>query len=138
MNLLTSLSTVALALIVGMAGATAQTRAKKTTRADTPEARLKMCNDMIKGQYRSPHDDYAVIRGRCLANIPGWGPRPDNRRQAAAAPRRRSVYYYGAPSYYYGGYGSYGAYFGQPVGGGGGQMYAGGGYLGPSGYYRAQ
>jgi len=44
-------------------------------------------------------------------------------------------YYYGAPSYYYGGYGSYGAYWGQPVGGGGGQAYQGGGYYGPPGYY---
>jgi hypothetical protein len=33
-------------------------------------------------------------------------------------------------------YGSYGAYFGQPVGGGGGEMYRGGGYCGPPAYYR--
>ena len=55
-------------------------------------------------------------------------------RAGYAAPA--GYYYYGAPSYYYGGYGSYGAYWGQPVGGGGGQGYAGGGYLGPPGYYR--
>jgi len=36
---------------------------------------------------------------------------------------------HGAPSNYYG---SYGAYFGQPVGGGGGEMYRGGGYYGLS------
>jgi hypothetical protein len=49
---------------------------------------------------------------------------------------RPGYYYYGAPSYYYGGYGSYGAYFGQPLSGGGGEMYQGGGYYGPPGYYR--
>ena len=41
---------------------------------------------------------------------------------------------YAAPAGYY--YGSYGAYFGQPVGGGGGEMYRGGGYYGPPAYYR--
>jgi len=54
-------------------------------------------------------------------------------RAGYAAPA--GYYYYGAPSYYYGGYGSYGAYWGQPVGGGGGQAYQGGGYYGPPGYY---
>jgi hypothetical protein len=49
---------------------------------------------------------------------------------------RPGYYYYGAPSYYYGGYGSYGAYSGQPLSGGGGEMYRGGGYYGPPGYYR--
>src|SRR5262245_57190781 len=49
---------------------------------------------------------------------------------------RPGYYYYGAPSYYYGGYGSYGAYWGQPLSGGGGEGYAGGGYYGPPGYYR--
>jgi hypothetical protein len=49
---------------------------------------------------------------------------------------RPGYYYYGAPSYYYGGYGSYGGYFGQPLSGGGGEGYLGGGYYGPPGYYR--
>ena len=55
------------------------------------------------------------------------------RRAGYAAPA--GYYYgdYGAPSNYYG---SYGAYFGQPVGGGGGEMYRGGGYYGPPAYYR--
>jgi hypothetical protein len=131
MKSLTSLSTVALALIVGMAGATAQTRAKKTVRADTPEARVKMCNDMYKGQYRSQQDGYLIQHGYCLSNVRGWAGAP----QPAAGPGR-GTYYYGAPSAIYGGTGSYGAYAGQPVGGGGGQAYAGGGYYGPPGYYR--
>lgn len=60
------------------------------------------------------------------------------RRSYRGAPyaARPGYFYYGAPSYYYGGYGSYGGYWGQPVGGGGGQAYMGGGYYGPPGYYR--
>jgi hypothetical protein len=60
------------------------------------------------------------------------------RRVSRGAPyaARPGYYYYGAPSYYYGGYGSYGGYWGQPVGGGGGQAYMGGGYYGPPGYYK--
>jgi hypothetical protein len=71
MKSLTSLSTVALALIVGMAGATAQTRAKRNAPA-SPEARVKMCNDMYKGQYRTQHEGFVFQHGYCLSNAAGW------------------------------------------------------------------
>jgi|SRR6516165_604778 hypothetical protein len=79
-----------------------------------------------------------VINGNVFDAPQGYqaGPAPYQARPARRV--RRGYYYYGAPSYYYGGYGSYGAYAGQPVGGGGGQGYAGGGYLGPPGYYPAR
>jgi hypothetical protein len=80
-----------------------------------------------------------VINGNVFDAPQGYqaGPPPYEARPARRVGRRGSgYYYYGAPSYYYGGYGSYGAYWGQPVGGGGGEGYAGGGYLGPPGYYR--
>ena len=100
----------------------------------SPEARVKMCNDMYKGQYRSQGEGIVFQHGYCLSNVAGWAPTGAGP-QPAAGPGR-GTYYYGAPSAIYGGTGSYGAYAGQPVGGGGGQAYAGGGYYGPPGYYR--
>src|SRR5262245_32071649 len=100
MKSLTSLSTVALALIVGMAGATAQTRAKKTVRADTPEARVKMCNDMYKGQYRTQQDTFGVLHGFCLSNVRGWAP-PSAGPQAAAAPQPAAAGRRPGAGYYY-------------------------------------
>jgi len=100
----------------------------------SPEARVKMCNDMYKGQYRNQGEGIVFQHGYCLSNVAGWAPTGAGP-QPAAGPGR-GTYYYGAPSAIYGGTGSYGAYAGQPVGGGGGQAYAGGGYYGPPGYYR--
>jgi hypothetical protein len=80
-----------------------------------------------------------VINGNVFDAPQGYqaGPPPGAISSKRARRLRSSgYYYYGAPSAQYGGTGSYGAYFGQPVGGGGGQGYAGGGYLGPPGYYR--
>jgi hypothetical protein len=101
MKSLTLLSTVALALIVGMAGATAQTRAKQKVTAASPESRVKMCMDMYKGQYRNQGDGWVFLHGYCLSNVRGWGSP-----QASA------------------GYGGRAPYFGEPVGGGGGEFYA--------------
>ena len=101
----------------------------------SPEARVKMCNDMYKGQYRNQGEGIVFQHGYCLSNVAGWAPQPGGGPQPAPGPRA-GYYYYGAPSAIYGGTGSYGAYAGQPVGGGGGQAYAGGGYYGPPGYYR--
>ena len=133
-----SLPTVALAAMVGIAAAALAAspadaqKAKAKAKSASPESRVKMCMDMYKGQYRNQGEGWLFQHGYCLSNVAGWGgaaPQP-------SAKPGRGTYYYGAPSAQYGGTGSYGGYWGQPVGGGGGQAYAGGGYYGPPGWYR--
>src|SRR6516165_12787059 len=71
----------------------------------SPEARVKMCNDMYKGQYRSQGEGIVFQHGYCLSNVAGWAPQPGAGPQPAPGPRAGYYYYYGAPSAIYGGTG---------------------------------
>jgi len=78
MKRLLSFSVIALALAVGASGwlsttAGAQARAKVTVyKPGTPEyweSRAKMCNDNVKGIYRTQHDGFVHPYGWCLSNV---------------------------------------------------------------------
>ena len=68
-----SLSTIALALLLGTSGAmfTASPADAQKAKGKTasPESRMKMCQDRTKGIYRSQQDGFVHVYGYCLSNI---------------------------------------------------------------------
>ena len=75
MKRLLSFSVIALALAVGASGwvfssTNAQAQAKVTVyKGGTPEARMKMCNEYVKGIYRTQQDGFVHPYGWCLSNV---------------------------------------------------------------------
>ncbi len=76
-----SFSAVAFALALAVSGTTlvassidAQARAKVTVTPASPEARMKMCNDKVKGVYRTQQEGNVFAYGYCLNNVAvsGW------------------------------------------------------------------
>jgi hypothetical protein len=69
-----SLSTIALALLLGTSGSvftvsSADAQAAKGKAAPSAESRMKMCQDRTKGIYRTQQDGWVHIYGYCLSNI---------------------------------------------------------------------
>jgi hypothetical protein len=69
-----SLSTIALALLLGTSGSvftvsSADAQAAKGKAAPSPESRMKMCQERTKGLYRSQQEGFVHVYGYCLSNI---------------------------------------------------------------------
>ena len=67
-SLLASLA-LALVLTAPSTGAQAQTKAKAKAQPTGPEARVKMCMDRYKNQYRNGQDGWVFQHGYCLSNV---------------------------------------------------------------------
>ena len=84
MKTLFSVSTLAVALMLGTSGAmfTATTADAQSAKAKpTAESRMKMCQERTKGIYRSQQDGWVHVYGYCLSNIQPhhWQPQVANR-----------------------------------------------------------
>ena len=70
MKITTSLlASLALALMLTAPSTGAQAQAKAKAKGPGPEARVKMCMDKYKGQYRNGQDGWVFQHGYCLSNV---------------------------------------------------------------------
>jgi hypothetical protein len=63
------LASLALALVLTAPSTGAQAKTKAKAQPTGPEARVKMCMDKHKGQYRSGQDGWVFQHGYCLSNV---------------------------------------------------------------------
>ena len=69
MKITTSLlASLALALML-TAPSSVQAKTKAKAEPTGPEARVKMCMDRYKGQYRNGQDGWVFQHGYCLSNV---------------------------------------------------------------------
>ena len=70
MKITTSLlASLALALMLTASSTGVQAKTKAAAKPPGAEARVKMCMDKHKGQYRSPQDGWVFQHGYCLSNV---------------------------------------------------------------------
>jgi len=68
-NTTSLLTSLALALMLGAPSTGVQAQTKPKAQPTGHEARVKMCMDRYKGQYRNGQDGWVFQHGYCLSNI---------------------------------------------------------------------
>jgi hypothetical protein len=63
------LASLALALLLAAPSTGALAKTKAQAKPPGPEARVKMCMDRFKGQYRNGQDGWVFQHGYCLSNV---------------------------------------------------------------------